>query len=112
VEDLARLRTWGLANASKPRWNPAGTHLAFLAARGDEKEIRKGPQVWLLDRGGGNGRDAGRILRVRGLPVVADSRMRIREKAIAKKTDFPEYLELEPSGEEACTVKAILDTLK
>jgi dipeptidyl aminopeptidase/acylaminoacyl peptidase len=36
-----------------PRWSPDGRHLAFLASRGDEDEKKKGAQVWLLDRLGG-----------------------------------------------------------
>ena len=56
-DGVRRIRlTWGPASASKPRWDPAGTHLAFFAARGEEKEIKKGPQVWLLDRAGGEAR--------------------------------------------------------
>jgi dipeptidyl aminopeptidase/acylaminoacyl peptidase len=38
---------------SAPRWSPDGRYLAFLAARGDEAEKKKGAQVWLLDRQGG-----------------------------------------------------------
>ncbi len=58
-DGLRKIRlTWGPESASKPRWNPAGTNLAFLSARGDEKEKKKGSQVWLLDRTGG---DAQRI---------------------------------------------------
>ncbi len=36
-----------------PRWSPDGRYLAFLSARGDEAEKKKGAQVWLLDRQGG-----------------------------------------------------------
>jgi dipeptidyl aminopeptidase/acylaminoacyl peptidase len=36
-----------------PRWSPDGRYLAFLASRGDEEEKKKGAQVWLLDRAGG-----------------------------------------------------------
>ena len=41
---------------SKPRWSPDGKYLAFLTSRGDEdekKEKKKGAQVWLLNRSGG-----------------------------------------------------------
>ncbi len=38
---------------STPRWSPDGRYLAFLASRGDEEEKKKGGQVWLLDRAGG-----------------------------------------------------------
>jgi dipeptidyl aminopeptidase/acylaminoacyl peptidase len=37
----------------EPRWSPDGRYLAFLSARGDEEERKKGGQVWLLDRRGG-----------------------------------------------------------
>src|SRR5262249_43687129 len=40
-------------NESHPRWSPDGKYLAFLTARGDEDEKKKGAQVWLLDRRGG-----------------------------------------------------------
>lgn len=36
-----------------PRWSPDGRYLAFLASRGDDEEKKKGAQVWLLDRSGG-----------------------------------------------------------
>jgi dipeptidyl aminopeptidase/acylaminoacyl peptidase len=36
-----------------PRWSPDGRYLAFLASRGDEDDKKKGAQVWLLDRFGG-----------------------------------------------------------
>jgi dipeptidyl aminopeptidase/acylaminoacyl peptidase len=36
-----------------PRWSPDGRYLAFLSSRGDEDEKKKGAQVWLLDRFGG-----------------------------------------------------------
>ncbi len=63
-DGLRKIRlTWGPESASKPRWNPAGTNLAFLSARGDEKEKKKGSQVWLLDRAGG---DAQRITDIPG----------------------------------------------
>jgi dipeptidyl aminopeptidase/acylaminoacyl peptidase len=38
---------------SMPRWSPDGRYLAFLASRGDEEEKKKGSQVWLLNRAGG-----------------------------------------------------------
>jgi dipeptidyl aminopeptidase/acylaminoacyl peptidase len=38
---------------SAPRWSPDGRYLAFLAARGDEEQKKKGSQVWLLNRAGG-----------------------------------------------------------
>lgn len=38
---------------SAPRWSPDGKYLAFLAARGDEEEKKKGAQIWLLNRAGG-----------------------------------------------------------
>ncbi len=46
-----------------PKWSPDGRYLAFLATRGDEAEKKKGPQVWLLDRNGG---EAQRLTDVKG----------------------------------------------
>ncbi len=36
-----------------PRWSPDGKYLAFLSARGGEEAKKKGAQVWLLNRAGG-----------------------------------------------------------
>ncbi|MBP1635044.1 MAG: peptidase family protein [Acidobacteria bacterium] len=36
-----------------PRFSPDGRYLAFLATRGDDEEKKKGAQVWLLNRAGG-----------------------------------------------------------
>jgi dipeptidyl aminopeptidase/acylaminoacyl peptidase len=42
------------ADASYPRWSPDGSKLAFLGLRGDPKKLEDAkPQVWLLDRRGG-----------------------------------------------------------
>jgi dipeptidyl aminopeptidase/acylaminoacyl peptidase len=41
------------SSESVPRWSPDGKYLAFLASRGDEDEKKKGSQVWLLNRAGG-----------------------------------------------------------
>jgi len=38
---------------SMPRWSPDNRYLAFLTSRGDEEEKKKGSQVWLLNRLGG-----------------------------------------------------------
>ena len=38
---------------SRPRWSPDGKYLAFTTSRGDEDEKKKGAQVWLLNRSGG-----------------------------------------------------------
>ena len=38
---------------SMPRWSPDNRYLAFLTSRGDEEEKKKGSQVWLLNRTGG-----------------------------------------------------------
>jgi dipeptidyl aminopeptidase/acylaminoacyl peptidase len=50
-----RVRLTSSADTSErtPRWSPDGRYLAFLSARGDEAEKKKGAQVWLLDRQGG-----------------------------------------------------------
>ncbi|MFT6991402.1 MAG: dipeptidyl aminopeptidase/acylaminoacyl peptidase [Paraglaciecola sp.] len=46
--------TASYATASKPRWNPDGSALAFIGKRGDAKDTEKTkPQVWLLSRQGG-----------------------------------------------------------
>ncbi len=41
------------SSESRPRWSPDGRYLSFLASRGDETEKKKGAQVWLLNRAGG-----------------------------------------------------------
>ena len=48
-----RLTTTTDSSESMPRWSPDGKYLAFLASRGDEEEKKKGAQVWLLNRAGG-----------------------------------------------------------
>lgn len=52
-EDRVRLTSLPDSSESKPRWSPDGRYLAFLATRGDEAEKKKGGQLWLLDRRGG-----------------------------------------------------------
>jgi dipeptidyl aminopeptidase/acylaminoacyl peptidase len=41
------------SSESSPRWSPDGKYLAFAASRGDEDEKKRGGQIWLLDRTGG-----------------------------------------------------------
>ncbi len=48
-----RLTSTPESGESMPRWSPDGRYLAFLSARGDKAEKKKGAQVWLLDRRGG-----------------------------------------------------------
>jgi dipeptidyl aminopeptidase/acylaminoacyl peptidase len=48
-----RLTSTPESGESMPRWSPDGRYLAFLASRGDEEEKKKGSQVWLLNRSGG-----------------------------------------------------------
>jgi len=48
-----RLTSTPEAGESRPRWSPDAKYLAFLASRGDEEERKKGAQVWLLNRAGG-----------------------------------------------------------
>ena len=48
-----RLTATPESSESQPRWSPDGRYLAFLASRGDDEEKKKGAQVWLLDRSGG-----------------------------------------------------------
>jgi len=38
---------------SSPRWSPDGRYLSFLASRGNEEEKKRGAQLWLIDRAGG-----------------------------------------------------------
>ncbi|HWS73366.1 MAG TPA: S9 family peptidase, partial [Thermoanaerobaculia bacterium] len=52
-EDRVRLTSLPESSESKPRWSPDGRYLAFVATRGDDDEKKKGGQVWLLDRRGG-----------------------------------------------------------
>ncbi len=51
--DRVRLTSLPDSGESAPRWSPDGRYLAFIASRGDEEEKKKGGQVWLLDRRGG-----------------------------------------------------------
>ena len=51
--DQVRLTFTDDSSESEPRWSPDGRYLAFLAARGDEEQKKKGSQVWLLNRAGG-----------------------------------------------------------
>jgi dipeptidyl aminopeptidase/acylaminoacyl peptidase len=48
-----RLTSSPESSESSPRWSPDNRYLAFLASRGDEEEKKKGSQVWLLNRAGG-----------------------------------------------------------
>ena len=51
--DRVRLTSLPDSSESRPRWSPDGRYLAFTATRGDEDEKKKGAQLWLLDRRGG-----------------------------------------------------------
>ncbi|MGE5362097.1 MAG: TolB family protein, partial [Bacteroidales bacterium] len=51
--EKVRLTALPDTSESTPRWSPDNKYLAFLATRGDEEEKKKGSQVWLLDRRGG-----------------------------------------------------------
>jgi dipeptidyl aminopeptidase/acylaminoacyl peptidase len=48
-----RLTSTPESSERAPRWSPDGKYLAFLSARGTEEEKKKGAQVWLLNRAGG-----------------------------------------------------------
>ncbi len=48
-----RLTATAESSESLPRWSPDNRYLAFLASRGDDEEKKKGAQVWLLHRIGG-----------------------------------------------------------
>jgi len=52
-EDRVRLTSLPDSSERKPAFSPDGRYLAFIATRGDEEEKKKGGQVWLLDRRGG-----------------------------------------------------------
>ena len=41
------------SSETHPRWSPDNKYLAFLTSRGDEDNKKKGAQVWLLNRAGG-----------------------------------------------------------
>jgi dipeptidyl aminopeptidase/acylaminoacyl peptidase len=51
--EQVRLTATTESSEGTPRWSPDNRYLAFLAARGDEEEKKKGSQVWLLNRSGG-----------------------------------------------------------
>jgi dipeptidyl aminopeptidase/acylaminoacyl peptidase len=44
--------TYGDEPASSPKWSPDGKYLSFMSSR----ESKKGGQIWLMDRRGGEGR--------------------------------------------------------
>jgi dipeptidyl aminopeptidase/acylaminoacyl peptidase len=52
-DQQVRLTATADTGESAPRWSPDGKYLSFLATRGDEEEKKKGAQVWLLNRLGG-----------------------------------------------------------
>jgi dipeptidyl aminopeptidase/acylaminoacyl peptidase len=52
-KDEIRLTATGESRERSPRWSPDGKYLAFLASRGSEEDKKKGAQVWLLNRAGG-----------------------------------------------------------
>jgi len=48
-----RLTATSDTSESSPRWSPDNRYLAFLTSRGDDEEKKKGAQIWLLNRVGG-----------------------------------------------------------
>jgi dipeptidyl aminopeptidase/acylaminoacyl peptidase len=58
-----RLTATAETSETMPRWSADGKYLAFLTSRGDEDEKKKGAQVWLLDRRGG---EAARLTDIKG----------------------------------------------
>jgi len=53
-----RLTSKSESSESMPRWSPDGKYLSFLTTRGDEDEKKLGPQLWLLNRAGGEAQKA------------------------------------------------------
>ncbi len=51
--EQVRLTSTPESSENTPRWSPDNRFLAFLTSRGDEEEKKKGAQVWLLNRAGG-----------------------------------------------------------
>jgi dipeptidyl aminopeptidase/acylaminoacyl peptidase len=49
-----RALTYDRRGVASPAWSPDGTHLAFLALRGNEKDAQ--PQIYMLDMRGGDAR--------------------------------------------------------
>jgi dipeptidyl aminopeptidase/acylaminoacyl peptidase len=58
-----RLTATAESSENSPRWSPDNRFLAFLTSRGDEEEKKKGAQVWLMDRAGG---EAERLTDIKG----------------------------------------------
>jgi len=52
-----RLTSTNDSSETNPRWSPDNKYLAFLTTRGDETQKKQGPQVWLLNRAGGEAQE-------------------------------------------------------
>src|SRR5262249_19460060 len=52
-----RLTSTAETSERMPRWSPDNKSLAFLTSRGDEEQKKRGAQVWLLNRAGGEAQE-------------------------------------------------------
>jgi Tol biopolymer transport system component len=86
--------TSGPESESSPRWSPDGRYLAFLASRGTEDEKKKGSQIWLLDRLGG---EAQKLTEIDGgvsdYSWSPDSKKFVFTKSDKDPADEPEKME-------------------
>jgi len=55
--DAIRLTATPDSSERTPRWSPDNRYLAFLTSRGDEAHKKRGAQVWLLNRTGGEAQE-------------------------------------------------------
>src|SRR5947208_6698811 len=55
--EQVRLTATPETSEQMPRWSPDNRYLAFLTSRGDEEHKKRGAQVWLLNRAGGEAQE-------------------------------------------------------
>ncbi len=80
---------------SSPRWSPDNKYLAFVASRGTEEEKKKGGQIWLLNRAGGEAQKVsdfkgGVVATSSGRPTARASRSRTTMRI---RADEPEKMD-------------------